>query len=487
MQPSVSFVIPVYGKSPDVFAECLKSLHEQSLKDHEIIAVFDGVNAELQDVLKSFPKVKALVVPHGGAAKARNSGLDMATGKYVVFWDADCLIKPDAAKRWLQEFEAIPDADFIYTGYELSNEGGEFPSEPFDRYSLECGNYICSMSPIKREKALQWDESLEAAQDWDYWLTATENGLKGVFVEGPSFVTPAPDPSSISMKGLCGPNRDDLIKRIREKHGIPDRSIGVFSASYRAMGIKLARILGADFIKPQGYTPTVYKTVMNLGYSMMSRFDGFSPDTLKIQYWLPGEIEGVRDAKYGVVMETIRIAKGVKNLCGTDYEKSRLEEIGITAEVAPLPLSKEDYVKLAKDLPEEFTILVSVDKAYAELFKDLQIDLPHIKFKMNASLTKDYSCLLSFYQFAALDQSMLMAHVNGRNVISNVQAPYCGFVDPDQSWEKFKAQLYEKIREVKAKPFNKEAQEYYGTLAGPEAFVSKIRSYSAPQLEVLPV
>lgn len=484
VEPTLSFIIPVHKKPVDVFEGCLRSIFDQSLKNIEVICVFDGQDDELQAVTAKYPKVKGHVIEHGGAPKARNYGLEQATGKYVVFWDADCFIKPDSAKRWLEEFDAVLDADFVYTGYELSEGQGTFDAEPFNRYSLECGNYICTMSPIKRDKAFKWDETLEAAQDWDYWLTATERGLKGVWVEGHAFVTIA-DRDGISMKGLSGPDRDAIITQIHEKHGIPDRTIGVYSAEYRERAIKLAKILGADLIKPTGHTPTVYKTILNIGYNQFSRFDGVASDVTKIQYWVPGEIAGLEHAQYKAVMETIRIAKGVKNLCGTQYEANKLSDLGITAEVAPLPLAEEEIEKVATDLPKDFTILVATDKAYAELLKDLKVDLPHIKIIYNAAKVADFSCFLSFYQFAALDNAMLMAHVNGRNVISNVQEPMCGFIDPDQTWESFKAQLYQKIREVKGKDLNKAAQDYYLQLSNPQKFRDKITGYTKTVLEVL--
>lgn len=475
--PVVSFVIPVYKKSSDTFRRCLRSLFDQSLRQIEVICVFDGEDKDLQSVAGEFKKAKQVVIEHGGASKARNAGFELATGTYVVAWDADCYIKPDAAKRWVDEFNAT-DADFVYTGYELTSEQGEFPSESFDRYSLECGNYICSMSPIKREKALKWDESLTAAQDWDYWLTATEKGLKGVFVEGSAFVTEAPDSTSVSQSGLSGPNRDEIITAIRAKHGIPDREIGVFSTFYRDMGIKMAKVLNADWIKPQGYTPTRYKTLFNLGYGYMSRFDGIADDVTKIQYWLPGEIEGLQTRSFSVVNQVVKNSKRIINLCATDYEKNKLGDYGIEAEVVPLPLSEEDFAKLSKELPKDFTVLLATDEAYSKLFKDLAIDLPHINFKFNAGKIEDVSCYMAFYQFAALDRAMLTAHVNGRNVISNVQAPYCGFVDPDQTWEMFKKEIYEKLRELRTKPLNTESQEFYLEIADPKRFVDRIQAYS---------
>lgn len=485
-QPIFSFCIPVYKKPVEVFRKCLRSLFDQSLKDIEVICVFDGPDTDLEAVAREFKKIQSIVIEKSGGPKARNTAMDVARGKYLWFWDADCFIKPGHAKRLLEEFEAIPDADFVYGGYEMAEGQGEFASESFDAYSLQSGNFISSMAPIKHEKAPRWDESLEAAQDWDYWLTAVENGCKGVFVEGSGFITDTYRTGLSSVK-WSQENRDKTIYTVRRKHGIPDREVGVYTQNYRAMGIKLAKILDADVIKQTGPTPTVYKMIVNLGYNFLSRFDDIKEDVVKVQYWLPGEIEGLRapDAKYATVIETIRIAKTVINYCGTQYEKNKLAEIGITAEVMPLPLEEEDTKKVSDTLPEKFSILVATDKAYSDLLKELSIDLPHIDFKYNAAKVSDFSCFMSFYQFAALDSAMLTAHVNGRHVISNVQAPYCGFVEPDQSWEGFKKDLYDKIREIKETPFNRKAQDYYLKEADPKRFKEAICGLLKRELEVV--
>jgi hypothetical protein len=141
--------------------------------------------------------------------------------------------------------------------------------------------------------------------------------------------------------------------------------------------------------------------------------------------------------------------------------------------------------KVETTLPEEFSALILTDLSYAKLLKEIQQDLPHIKFGYNAGKAKDFSCVLSFYSFAPLDEAILMALVNGRNVISNVTAPFCGYVDPSQTWEEFKGELYEAIRIAKGKLFNKEAQDYYLELTKPDKFIKAIHGLLAPKLEVL--
>lgn len=481
--PKISFICPVYKKPPEVFKRCLRRLFDQSLKKVEVICVFDGPDPVLEEIASKFP-VKSIVIEHGGAPKARNRGLVEASGDYVSFWDSDCYIKPEASKRAIQEFELKPEIDFVYSGYEMAGERGGFDSESFDPYSLTCGNYISSMAFIKKEKAFAWDETLKGAQDWDYWLTAVEKGLKGSFIQGYPFIADS-NSDGISQSAWSTENRETTIRIVKEKHGIPDREIGVYSHQYTDRALKLAKILGADLIKPSGKNVDRYKMMFVLGYGFASRFDGIPKDTVKIQYWIPAEIEALAEARYSVVMETIRIAKGVINYCNTPYEKNRLSELGIAAEVLPLPLAEEDIAKVETALPEKFKVLLVADEAYGKLLQELPVDLPHIEFVQNQAKVKEFSALLSFYRFAALDDALLVAQVNGRNVISNVQAPYCGYIDPDQDYEKFKAQLYQKIREVRDLAFNKQAQDYYLEHASPRKFKESVLALMPKVLEIV--
>ncbi len=221
--PEVSFVIPYYHKLKSIH-RCLKSLFNQSVKDIEVIVVFDGPDSEAERIVRKFKHVKVVNIPHGGAPAARNAGAKVATGKYISFWDADCYIESGAVQAWLIAFRKYPDVDFVYAGYRFLPEGnGGIASEPFDPWLLQINNYISGMFPIKREKAPKWDESLASLQDWDFWLTAIKNGCKGFRLEGYSFKTDLPEPKSISGVGCRPENWLNRLETVKNKHGIPLR------------------------------------------------------------------------------------------------------------------------------------------------------------------------------------------------------------------------------------------------------------------------
>jgi len=101
--PKVSVIVPVYNKSP-VLQATLASLSRQNLGDCEFIIVDDCSTDNSLEVIRRFTKedkrfqlVRRTV--NGGLSVARNTGLAHAEGDYILFWDADDLLRPAACRQ----------------------------------------------------------------------------------------------------------------------------------------------------------------------------------------------------------------------------------------------------------------------------------------------------------------------------------------------------------------------------------------------------
>ncbi len=97
--PTVSIIIPVY-KAEHYLDACMCSVVGQSCTDLEILLVDDGSPDRSPEMCDAWaardPRVRVLHRKNGGAASARNAGLDAATGNFIFFADADDLLEPDA-------------------------------------------------------------------------------------------------------------------------------------------------------------------------------------------------------------------------------------------------------------------------------------------------------------------------------------------------------------------------------------------------------
>lgn len=88
----VSVILPVYNVSEYLY-QSLSCLVNQTMKEIEIICVDDGSSDNSVEIIKDFistdNRVKLVMNKHSFAGGARNAGLKIAQGKYVMFLDPD--------------------------------------------------------------------------------------------------------------------------------------------------------------------------------------------------------------------------------------------------------------------------------------------------------------------------------------------------------------------------------------------------------------
>ena len=111
---------------------------------------------------------------------ARNRGFREAKGKYLLFCDADIVMRPDCLEKMVHALESHPQASYAYVSFRFGFK--TFKLWPFDPDLLRKMNYIHTTSLIRREHFPGFDESVKRLQDWDLWLTMLEQGHTGVWV-----------------------------------------------------------------------------------------------------------------------------------------------------------------------------------------------------------------------------------------------------------------------------------------------------------------
>ena len=92
MKSKVSIVIPVYNVEQYI-EKMLLSVERQEFKDWEAIIINDGSTDSSQRIIDDFVnkdrRFKSFIKDNGGVSSARNMGIDLASGEYVVFYDPD--------------------------------------------------------------------------------------------------------------------------------------------------------------------------------------------------------------------------------------------------------------------------------------------------------------------------------------------------------------------------------------------------------------
>lgn len=123
----VSIIVPVYNAESFIH-DTVASIKSQTYENWEIILVDDGSTDNSGAILDAVAETDNRIrVIHreksGGAALARNSGLDASKGRYITFLDADDLWAPEKLIRQL-EFMDKNKCGFSFTAYEYATSDG---------------------------------------------------------------------------------------------------------------------------------------------------------------------------------------------------------------------------------------------------------------------------------------------------------------------------------------------------------------------------
>lgn len=127
--PVVSIIITVYNRQ-NVFNKALQSALNQSFTDFEIIIVNDGstddFHSDIMKYLKYDYRLKYLYKANSGTVSALNSGINVATGRYITFLDSDDEYKHDHIQSRIDYMKTNPDIDLIHSNALLIGEEADF-------------------------------------------------------------------------------------------------------------------------------------------------------------------------------------------------------------------------------------------------------------------------------------------------------------------------------------------------------------------------
>lgn len=106
--PTISVIIPAY-KAAGTIGRAVRSVLSQERPADEILVVDDGSPDDITPALAEFGDAVSLVrKTNGGAASARNLGVDTARGDWVAFLDADDHWEPGKLRRQCDIIERYP-------------------------------------------------------------------------------------------------------------------------------------------------------------------------------------------------------------------------------------------------------------------------------------------------------------------------------------------------------------------------------------------
>lgn len=115
----ISVIVPAYNVEAKI-SRCLDKLVNQTFDDYEVIIVDDGSTDNTESVCESYVQnyqhIRYVKKKNGGVSSARNLGLELALGKYIVFVDSDDYVSVDLC-RGMYEAALKNDADIVIASY----------------------------------------------------------------------------------------------------------------------------------------------------------------------------------------------------------------------------------------------------------------------------------------------------------------------------------------------------------------------------------
>lgn len=190
--PLVSVVIPAFN-AENTIIETLESVLNQTYKNVEIIIVDDGSTDNTLSVIESYSidkkSIRFFSVENQGPSAARNYGFGYVQGEFLLFLDADDLLKEDYLEACLAKIEEDPTLDVVYTQIQFfERETGLFVQQKYSKEKILTTNCF-PVTALIRSKAFaeigMYDLNLRFAEDWEMWIRMTKSFGNVCLIERP--------------------------------------------------------------------------------------------------------------------------------------------------------------------------------------------------------------------------------------------------------------------------------------------------------------
>jgi glycosyltransferase involved in cell wall biosynthesis len=191
--PTVSVIVP-YFQIDDHVEETLDSIAAQTAPVHEIVVVNDGAFREQDAIVDRLAAERGLVLvtePNSGLGAARNLGLRVASGHYVLPVDADNVLEPDFVERCVHALERDERLAYATSWTRWIDEhgaplgDGELGYQPLGNWTrlVERNNWAGDGTALMRreifDRGFAWNVELASFEDWFLFRRLYRAGLYG--------------------------------------------------------------------------------------------------------------------------------------------------------------------------------------------------------------------------------------------------------------------------------------------------------------------
>lgn len=226
----VSIIVPIYNASFYI-DRCLNSLIKQSITDIEIILVDDESTDNSLEICKKWAiydrRIKILSQKHSGVSSARNKGVTIAQGKFILFLDSDDWLALNSIEILLK-VQSINEADCVIFGLNQTNGNVWAPQEYVEyssivdfkedfEYHLNTELLSSSVNKLYRKDLIHtlYPEDMSFGEDLIFSLNYLESCTNIVFIKDALYQHEVYN--STSLTHTFDINRFKDIERIQER------------------------------------------------------------------------------------------------------------------------------------------------------------------------------------------------------------------------------------------------------------------------------
>ncbi|MFW6022932.1 MAG: glycosyltransferase family 2 protein [Halanaerobiaceae bacterium] len=238
-----SVVIPTYNREKILY-KCLKALDNQSYpaEKYEIIIINDNSTDNTENMLKNIDIKPQLVYrkqEHSGPAGARNTGLKLARGKYIVFIDDDIIVNPLFLEAHINKQKEndriIVHGPVIYTNNLDNPTSEEMKITDFSRSYFATGNVSIKKEYLKKSGLFNEKFTEYGWEDLELGIRLKKLGLKA---------KRAPEAKGFHLKYSFSP---DKIPAVLEKERQRGRMAVVYNNINSNWEVKLSTMYWLPF------------------------------------------------------------------------------------------------------------------------------------------------------------------------------------------------------------------------------------------------
>ncbi|MTJ10251.1 glycosyltransferase [Anabaena sp. UHCC 0204] len=184
----VSVIIPVFN-GEKYLVEAIENVKNQNYQPLEIIVIDDGSTDKTAEIAAEFKdSIRYIYQENSGPSAARNRGIRIANGDAIAFLDVDDIWSDDKLKvqgNYLADNTSVEIVQGLIQQMNLSQLTSD--KKPIFEPVYKPYNYINLGSAIYRKSVFEkigiFDETLNYAEDVDWFIRAWENGISKVLID----------------------------------------------------------------------------------------------------------------------------------------------------------------------------------------------------------------------------------------------------------------------------------------------------------------